>query len=58
MHIFLSTWLTDISLGNSLTKKRAKNRLVSFYFLQDQNITSEQLREYYQRGRVDCRKNK
>lgn len=58
MKIFLSTWLTDVSLGNSLTKKKARHRLISYYFLIEQKITTELLRKYILSGRADCRKNK
>lgn len=58
MQIFLSTWLTDRSLGISLTKKRAKYRLLSYHFLKEQKITSTLLFQYCQTGRCDPRKNK
>ena len=51
-------WLTDRSLGESLTKKKAKRRLASFYFLREQEITSLLLTEYYETGRCDPRKTK
>jgi hypothetical protein len=58
MRIYLSTWLTDRSLGDSMTKKRAINRLISYFFLVDQKIMKEELKEYYKKGRCDTRKNK
>lgn len=58
MQIYLSTWITDRSLGQSMTKKRANRRLLSYYFIVEQKITSELLVEYYQRGRCDPRKEK
>lgn len=58
MKIYLSTWLTDRSLGDSLTKKRTRNRLLSFYFLLEQKISSSLLVEYVQRGRCDPRQSK
>ena len=54
----MATWLTDRTLGRSLTKKRANNRLLSFHFLREQEITFEQLRQYIRTGRVDPRKTK
>lgn len=58
MRIYLSTWLTDRSLGSSLTKKKAPYRLLSYYFLLEQKITSALLKQYCQTGRCDPRKNK
>ena len=56
MQIYLSTWITDRSLGQSMTKKKASRRLLSYYFIIEQKITKELLVEYYQRGRCDSRK--
>lgn len=58
MQIFLSTWLTDRSLGTSMTKKRAARRLLSYFFLLEQKISSALLNEYSQTGRCDPRKKK
>jgi hypothetical protein len=58
MKIYFAAWLTDRSLGDSLTKKGAKTRLLSFYFLREQNITDEMIAEYSQTGKCDPRKNK
>ena len=58
MRIYLSTWLTDRSLGESLTKKRARNRLISYYFLLEQKISNALLKEYVESGRCDPRKEK
>jgi len=58
MTIYFVTWLTDITLGKSLTKKKACTRLVSYHFLKEKKITSNQLAKYSQNGRVDVRKKK
>ncbi len=58
MKIYMATWLTDRTLGRSPTKKKANNRLLSFHFLREQEITFEQLRQYTRTGRVDPRKTK
>jgi len=58
MKIYLATWLTDRSLGTSLTKKRAPRRLLSYYFLIEQEITDALFRVYCISGRADPRKNK
>lgn len=58
MKIYFAMWLTDPTLGESLTKKEAKNRLGSYYFLKDQSITSEMLRTYIKTGTCNPRKNK
>ena len=52
----MATWLTDRSLGTSLTKKRANRRLLSYYFLLEQKITTPLLTQYCQTGRCDPRK--
>ena len=58
MKIYMAMWLTDRSLGESLTKKRASKRLVSFFFLREQGITKALLTQYYETGRCDPRKKK
>lgn len=58
MKIYMATWLTEWAQGRSLTKKRASNRLISFHFLREQEITFEQLRQYIRTGRCDPRKTK
>ena len=58
MKIILATWLADRSLGRSLTKKGARKRLLSYHFLQEQRVTSEQLEQYVKTGETDTRKNK
>lgn len=56
MKIIFATWLTDRSLGRSLSKKKARNRLLSYHFLKEQDITDPLLRTYIQTGRCDPRK--
>ena len=58
MKIYFATWLTDRSLGTSLTKKKANVRLVSYHFLKEQQVTSEQILRYCKTGRCDIRKRK
>jgi hypothetical protein len=58
MNIYLSTWLTDRSLGNSMTKKKASKRLLSYFFLKEQDISQEHFDEYVETGRCDPRKRK
>lgn len=53
MKIEFATWLYDRSLGRSLTKLGERNRLVSYYFLQDQNIEDWHLEKYVRTGRFD-----
>jgi len=55
MRIFMAAWLTDRSLGSSLTKKRASRRLLSYHFLKEQEITQELFTQYIQTGRCDPR---
>ena len=54
----MATWLTDRSLGKSLTKKKVRRRLVSFHFLKEQEITKPLLVQYCETGRCDPRKTK
>jgi len=58
MKIIFATWLYDRTLGSSLTKVKAENRLLSYHFLCDQEITLEQLKEYVITGELDTRKKK
>ena len=56
MRVYLAAWLFDITLGQSLTAKGAKRRLLSFYFVREQGVLSSQLRRYVRTGRLDTRK--
>lgn len=58
MKIYMAAWLSDRSLGKSLTKKRGNRRLLSFFFLTDQGISQDQFIQYIETGRLDPRKNK
>jgi hypothetical protein len=58
MKIYLATWLTDRSLGRSLTKKKNSRRLLSYFFVKDQGISNELFNQYVEIGRCDPRKNK
>ena len=58
MRVFLATWLTDHSLGQSLTKNGAAGRLLSYHFLREQKVTDKQLQIYIRKGNVDIRKKK
>lgn len=58
MKIFFATWLTDESLGVSLTKNQAMPRLISYHFISQQKITHEQLQEYANTGMVKVTKTK
>ena len=57
MEIHLATWLFDRTLGNALTKKGASKRLLSYYFLDQGDVTKRQLKEYIRTGKLDSRKN-
>jgi hypothetical protein len=50
MKIYFATWLTDTHQGKSLTKRKASKRLVSFYFLIEQKVTSEIFDDYVDNG--------
>jgi len=58
MIIYLSTWMTDRSLGKSLTKKNASHRLLSYFFLFEQKINKKLLLIYHKTGKCDPRKGK
>lgn len=58
MKIYLATWLTDRSLGESLNKTGGSKRLASFHFVKDSKITNEQFKEYCETGECDLRKTK
>lgn len=55
MKIYLATWLTDITLGKSLTKNNGNRRLLSYHFLLDQKIKTKDLKEYVHTGECDVR---
>ena len=58
MKIYLAMWLTDRSLGDTLTKMNAAKRLLSFFFVKQQDIPQEGFTEYCETGRFDPRKKK
>lgn len=58
MKVYFATWLADRALGRGLTKKRGNNRLLSYYFLKEQEVIQEQLCRYCETGRCDIRKTK
>ena len=58
MKIYLATWLSDRSLGKSLTKRRASRRLLSFFFIRYQEISDELFNQYVDVGQCDPRKGK
>lgn len=58
MKIYLATWISDLD-GGTLTKKKAKKRLTSFWFIQSQNITQPIFSEWCETGRIESKvKNK
>jgi len=50
MKIYLATWMLEKSQGKSLTKKRCRNRLMSFWHTKDQTI--EDVKNYIKFGRT------
>jgi hypothetical protein len=50
MKIVFATWLVDKSLGDSLTKNSAANRLVSYHFIVEQKVTKKILKNYIKKG--------
>jgi hypothetical protein len=58
MKIYFATWLFDKTLDWNLTKKRGNTRLISYYFLREQGIDSQQLKTYCKLGRIYRNKTK
>lgn len=58
MRIYLATWLVDRSVGDTLTKKGATKRLLSYFFLKTQDIPQKGFIEYIETGKFDPRKSK
>lgn len=58
MKIYLATWLFDKSLGESLTKKRARQRLLSYFFITADRTTKEELVQYIEQGFVNSKRKK
>jgi hypothetical protein len=58
MKIYFASWLTDATLGISLTRKKANRRLLSFHFIRTQGGTKELLNRYSVTGRANVRKEK
>ena len=55
MKIYFATWM-DNGFARMLNATKAKNRLISFYFLKAQKATSEQLTEYVTKGTLKRKK--
>ena len=49
MKIYLATWMLEISQGRSLTKKRAVNRLLSYFHTKEK--TDDEFQTYIKTGR-------
>ena len=62
MRIYLATWLRDYTNGKSLTRKKAKNRLLSYHLYQEEveksGYPETALKEYVKTGKFESRKNK
>jgi len=58
MKIYMATWLMEKSQGIALTKKNSSKRLLSYHFLVEQGISTEQINQYCRTGRLDPRKTK
>ena len=54
MIVYLATWLVEISQGQSLTRKKKRERLVSYYHV-IQNKNEEELDQYVQQGKNNKR---
>jgi hypothetical protein len=53
MRIYFATWLFDKTLGESLTKKQAFSRLLSFHFIREQGLQNNHLRKYCRTGKFN-----
>ena len=56
MRIYFATWLFEKSHGKSCTKQKANNRLLSYFFLNQGEISKIQLENYVKRGRLNINK--
>ena len=54
MIVYLAIWLVEISQGQSLTRKKKRERLVSYYHV-IQNKNEEELDQYVQQGKNNKR---
>ena len=53
MKIYLATWLEEISQEIALSKKEARNRLLSYFFISKRENGSEDFKQYIERGKGD-----
>ena len=53
MKVYLATWLLEKSQGDSLTKKKNKNRLLSYFHTKEK--TNKEFRNYIKTGRNKCK---
>ncbi len=58
MRIYFATWLMEKAQGDSLTKRKANTRLLSYHFIREQGINLDQFSLYMVSGRLDARKRK
>ena len=49
MKIYLATWLEEVSQDESLTKKDAWNRLLSYFFISKRNNSDQDFNDYVDR---------
>ena len=49
MKIYLATWLEEISQDESLTKKGAWNRLLSYFFISKRDNKNQDFSDYMNR---------
>lgn len=58
MKIYFVSWITDNKVAPILTKRKANNRLLSYYFLLLQlkkGYAKQQLQEYVQTGKIQIK---
>lgn len=62
MKVYLATWLRDYTNGKSLTRKKAKNRLLSYHLYQEEaekaKYPDTTIPEYITTGKYESRINK
>lgn len=56
MKIYLSTWLFDQTLGESLTKHDFSKRLLSYHFIKQAKVSNSQVDEYCTTGKLKVKK--
>jgi formylglycine-generating enzyme required for sulfatase activity len=58
MKIYYATWLRDRAVGIVLNNMKRKNRLLSYFFLEQFNVTNKMFQKFIKTGEFDPTKDK